>query len=146
MSEAIELIDTNILVYAYDNTDKRKHAIAQALLEKCWKKEITYAISSQNLAEFFITITKKVPHPLSIVQAEQIIADICSFSGWKVLQYNQNTLLLAIKMYEKHKKHFWDALILATMREAGITHIYSKNEADFKIFENITVINPFNSL
>lgn len=136
------LIDTNILVYAYDSTDKHKHARAQALFEKCWKKEVAYAISSQNLGEFFIIITKKVPHPLSIDEAEQIVNDICAFSEWKVLHYTENTLQQAIKLYKTKKKHFWDALIVATMREAGITHIYTENEDDFNLFENITIINP----
>ena len=137
------LIDSTILVYAYDPTDKHKYAIAKALLEKCWQKEKTYAISAQNLGEFFIVITKKVPYPLPIIEAQQIIADICAFSGWQVLHYDAHTLQNAIDLYKHHQKHFWDALIVATMRQEGITHIYTENESDFKVFQNITVINPF---
>ncbi len=138
----IYLIDTNILVYAYDHTDRKKHQCAKDLLEKCWKKEVAYAISSQNLAEFFIIITKKVPSPLTVEEAEQIIADICSFSSWKVLRYTEETIQMAIKLYKKEKKHFWDALIAATMLEAGITHIYTENEKDLRSFEGLSVINP----
>lgn len=145
MNEAtkIFLIDTNILVYAYDTTDSRKHKIALQLLEKCWKKEIQYAISAQNLSEFFIIITRKVPHPLPVAEAEIIIQDICAFSGWMVLHYTKHTLQRSIQLHKETGTHFWDALIAATMQEAGIAHIYTENEKDFKLFENITVVNPF---
>ena len=145
MSETTKvcLIDTNILVYAYDCTDQKKHKLAQQLLEKCWKKEVFFAISSQNLAEFFIIITKKVPSPIPVEEAQQIITDICSFSTWKILHYTERTLSKAITLYQKKQKHFWDALITATMLEAGITTIYTENVGDFQQFDTLTVINPF---
>ncbi len=145
MNESIDcsLVDTNVLVYAYDNTDIRKRELAVKLLGKCWKREAVYAVSVQNLAEFFVIITKKVPHPLSIEEAGQIISDICSFSGWRVLNYNPDTLNLAIELYKKQKKHFWDAVLAATMLKSGITKIYTENDSDFKVFENIIVKNPF---
>src|SRR3989344_405126 len=96
MTEATEplyLIDSNVLVYGYDQTDPQKHKIAQKLLEQCWKKTRIFAISSQNLAEFFVIVTKKIPHPLSLEEAEQIIADIIHFSHWHVLRYDEQTLL-----------------------------------------------------
>lgn len=141
--ECVFLIDSNILVYAYDKTDLRKHRIAEKLLEKCWNKELAYAISAQNLAEFFIIITKKVPFPLSIERAEQIVNDVISFSHWRILHYNQYTLKQGISLHKKSQKHFWDALIAATMINNGIFHIYTENAKDFEQFENITVVNPF---
>lgn len=145
MTEPIDcfLIDTNVLVYAYDRTDARKSGLAAKLLEKCWKRETVYAVSVQNLAEFFVIITKKVPRPLSAEEAEQIISDICSFSGWKVISYDSETLKLAIELYKKQKKHFWDAVLAATMLKSGITKIYTENDSDFKVFESIIVRNPF---
>lgn len=145
MNDATELalIDTNILVYAYDLADPLRHKKAKQLLEKCWKKEVSYAISSQNLGEFFVIITKKVPHPLSIEETEQIISDICSFSGWKVLHYTPETLQRAIKLYKIKKKQFWDTLIVATMIDAGITEIFTENTTDFSHFAQIKTTNPF---
>ena len=137
------LIDTNVLVYAYDTTDHSRHEKAKKLLEKCWRKEVLYALSSQNLGEFFIIITKKVPHPLPVDEAEQIINDICSFSGWVIIHYTQKTMQQAIRLYKIRKKQFWDTLIIATMIEAGVTTIFTENEKDFSSFEHIKAINPF---
>lgn len=145
MSESTKLIliDSNVLVYAYDETDEQRHNIAQKLLQKCWSRETTYAISTQNLAEFFTVITKKVSKPLPIETTEQIIDDIIAFSHWKILNYDAQTLQKAMQLYKKTKHHFWDALIVATMLEAGIFRIYTENDADFKQFEEVIVINPF---
>jgi len=145
MSESTDtlfLIDTNILVYAYDTTDKRKHERAKALLEKCWRREISYAISAQNLAEFFVVMTQKVPHPLSVDDAAQIVTDIIDFPAWKVLHYDTKALETAMLLYKKTGRHFWDALIAATMIQAGVLHIYTENTGDFARFEHIVVKNP----
>ncbi len=145
MTSAVDnifLIDTNILVYALDTTNPQKQKIAKELLEKCWKKEITYAISAQNLAEFFVVTVEKIPNKMPLEQAEQIIRDISSFSHWKVLYYNAETIQKAIEHYKKTKKHFWDALLVATMLENGITFLYTENIKDFEKVNGITAINP----
>ena len=141
--KAFSLIDSNVLVHAYNTADRRKHAIANDLLEKCWRKEVYYAVSAQNLAEFFIVVTKKVPLPLSIEQAEQIITDICLFSHWTVLSYDEKTLQKAVQLYKQSKHHFWDTLIAATMLHNGLFHIYTENGDDFKKFAGLRAENPF---
>ena len=135
-------IDTNILVYAYDITDNKKHKIAKELIARCWRKEVQYTVSAQSLAEFFIVITKKVQNPLSLDQAEQIIKDITKFSSWKIIYYSEKTLIKAIEIHKKTKKHFWDALISATILEQGINKIVTENNKDF--IEGIQAVNPFN--
>ncbi len=142
-TEPVHLIDSNILIYGYDNTDPHKHKIAQKLLEQCWKKTSTFAISSQNLAEFFVIVTKKIPHPLPLEEAEQIIADIIHFPNWQVLNYDEQTLLKAIGLHKKERKHFWDAVIVATMLQNSVFHIYTENAKDFSGYESINAVNPF---
>ncbi|MDP3918811.1 MAG: PIN domain-containing protein [Nanoarchaeota archaeon] len=141
IKDKLSLIDSNILVYAYNTTDKKKHNIAKKLLERCWEKEIKLTISAQNLAEFYVVVTEKVPNPLTIKEAEQIILDITKFSHWIVLHYDSNTLLKAISIQKS--KHFWDTLIVATMIENNVFQIYTENIKDFNKFKELTVINPF---
>jgi predicted nucleic acid-binding protein len=136
------LIDSNVLIYAYDNSDIKKCETAKRLLEKCWKGEITYAISSQNLAEFFVVVTRKVPHPIDAKQAEHIISDITLFTQWNILSYNEQSILKAIQL-SPQSAHFWDALIVATMLESGIFNIYTENVQHFSPFKGIRAVNPF---
>jgi len=59
MSDEICLIDTNILVYAYDESEGKKHEICKGLIDECWRLRKKYSISIQNLSEFYVVITKK---------------------------------------------------------------------------------------
>src|SRR3989338_54359 len=138
----LSLVDTNVLVHAYSSSDIVKHAHAQKLVAKCWQKKVTFALSVQNLAEFFVVVTKKVKVPFSIEEAEQIIMDITAFSHWKILHYNEKTLQRAIQLHKKAKRHFWDAVLAATMQESGIYHIFTENSDDFKRFAGIVAENP----
>jgi len=131
------LIDTNIIVYAYDTTEGRKHEIAREILEDAFRdKQIT--ISVQNLTEFYNITTKKIKKPLSKEQAKEIIEIMAKFKGFKKIAPNENTILKAIDL----PLPFWDAMIAATMLENNITRIYTENTKDFSI-EGIKAVNPF---
>lgn len=143
MEDNICLIDTNILIYYYDITDQQKHTIAKHLIDACWKKEKNYALTAQTLAEFFVITTRKIENKLSVEQAESIIEDIVSFSQWKIFSYDHSTILKAVSLYKKNKRHFWDALIAATMIQNTISTIYTENITDFEQIELIKPINPF---
>lgn len=70
-----KLIDTNILVYAYDASEGNKHKASRKLLKTVWE-EGGGIVCLQNLMEFFVVITKKVENPISIRNAKTIIEDI----------------------------------------------------------------------
>src|SRR5258706_15851913 len=55
---AVEFLDTNILVYAYDRSEPRKQQIAQGLVRRAVAVE--FAASSQVLGEFRATPFHKI--------------------------------------------------------------------------------------
>ena len=136
------LIDTNVLVYCYDKSDIKKNKIAADLLRRCWRKKETFVLSSQNLSEFYVNITKKVRKPLDAITAYFVIRDLIDFSNWKILNFGEKTILLAIEISKKFGMPYWDSLIAATMTENDISAIYTENIKDFKV-PWIKAINPF---
>src|SRR5258708_6598492 len=66
---ALEFLDTNVLVYAYDLNDPRKQQIAQGLVRRAVAGEI--AASSQVLGEFAATLLHKLT---PAVKPENLIA------------------------------------------------------------------------
>ena len=76
------LLDSNVLVYAYDSSEGKKHKTAKKLLQSCFDGEHQFVLSVQNLAEFFSIVTKKIPVPLDVAVAQQICDDIINFSGF----------------------------------------------------------------
>lgn len=139
------LIDTNVLIHAYDNlSNPAKHEKAGRLIEKCWLGKQDLAISYQNLAEFVYVITSsKVKHPVPVKTARQIVNDIIHFSSWVKIGYGQEEMLLALEEYEKQRKNFWDILIASTMIASDIFYIYTENIKDFKSYKKIKAQNPF---
>lgn len=136
------LIDTNILVYAYDISEGAKHETAKLILKKIWEEGggITCV---QNLMEFFVVITRKVEYPIQTEAAKTIIEDMVKSDKWIVIDRDVDTLLHAIDLTSRHNTHFWDAVIAACMQENEITDIVTENKKDFENIPDINVIFPF---
>ena len=133
------LVDTNILVYAYDADALEKRSKAREVIDDLWENE-SGVLVAQVLAEFFITITRKVKHPLPISSARQIIEDYQA--GWTVYPTTQGTVLKAISGVESHQLSFWDAMIWASAVINGVSTIYSEDMQDGQIVEDVLIRNP----
>jgi len=134
------LVDSNVLVYAYDRSDAKKHAAAEQLLKRLWV-ERSAVVSMQNLAEFYHIITAKIEKPLPPETAKQIVTDL--IAGFEVLRYSEKTIVSAIGNQAIYGAPFWDALIVATMEENSVGAIVTENEKDFAKAKWLKVINPF---
>lgn len=136
----ISLIDTNILVYAYDSSEGLKHQKSRKLIEECFEGIKKFAVSNQILAEFFYVMSKKMESPLNLLEIYEILEEIIEVDNWKKIDYNYNTVIKTVK---SKPKHFWDSLIAETMKENGIQKIYTENTRHFEKIPGITVVNPF---
>lgn len=137
-----KLIDTNILVYAYDTSEGIKHLSSRELLKSVWK-EGGGIVCLQNLMEFFVVITKKVENPISIRDAKTIIEDMLRSKNWKIIDRDADTLLKAIDITFGYRIHLWDALIAACMKENDVLEIVTENKNDFERIPEIKVTIPF---
>lgn len=132
-------IDTNVLVYAYDVSEKAKRQVARALLDKVWDQG-GGVVTLQNLSEFFVAVTEKVQRPISVTSARTIVSDILRSNRWLVIDRQARTIIRAIDLVEHLGTPYWDALIAACMLEHRVSVIVTENERDFKRIPGITVI------
>ncbi len=133
------LIDSNVLVYAYA---ERSAAREDAL--DVMETEITLGrgvLSTQNLAEFGNLARHKHGRELSAAGARQVVNDLADMLD--VVSYSHATVSSALEISESYGVHFFDALLVATMREHGITTILTEDTGDFGKIPGLTVINPF---
>jgi len=140
MSE--RLIDTNILVYAYDVSETVKHPIAKELLKYIWNNG-GGVVCVQNLMEFFVVMTRKVTLPIPVKEAKTIIDDMAKSDSWKLIDRDIQTFLDAIDLVSLYNVHIWDATIAACMKDHGISDIVTENKKDFEKVPGIHVIVPF---
>lgn len=91
------MIDTNILVYAYDASEGEKHKASGDLLTQIWK-EGGGVVCLQNLMEFFVVITGKVERPIKVTEARIIIEDFLKSERWKIVDRDADTFLRAVEI------------------------------------------------
>lgn len=142
MKDELVLIDTNILVYAYDTFDKKKHEKCKKPVEAAFKGEGSYAVSNQILAELFFVLTRKLKKPFALEEAEIIVSGIADSINWVKINYVHETVKKAITLSKTNNISIWDSLIVVTALENGITTIYTENAKDFKEIAKINAVNP----
>ncbi|MBF0557405.1 MAG: PIN domain-containing protein [Nitrospirae bacterium] len=132
-------IDTNIIVYAYDISDKEKHYKAVEIIEGLWKSGLG-VVSTQVLQEFFFNVTKKIPNPLDVIATREIIKD---FLKWDVVVNNGDSVIEAIEIHQKYKYSFWDSLIITSAMRGRANLLLSEDFSDGQIIEGVAIRNPF---
>lgn len=137
-----KLIDTNILVYAYDTSEGARHAASKELLRLLWI-EGGGVVCVQNLMEFFVVMTRKVENPIDLLTAKTIIEDIVQSDKWTVIDRDEETFMNAINLIAQYGIHLWDAVIAASMQENEVTEIITENAKDFSKIPDLKVSSPF---
>lgn len=143
MTDELALIDSNILIYDFDASDKLKHKKAKEILDACWTGKKRYAVSIQNLSEFFVNVTNKIEEPISIEDGTIAVKKMIMFNWLTKLEPTKQCVERALELCAQQKIHYWDALIAATMIENGIFSIITENTKDFSKIREIQAKNPF---
>lgn len=134
------LVDTNVLVYAYDRAEPEKQRRALEVLDPLAISGIG-AISTQVLAEFFVAVTRKIPAPLSVSDAYERVKNY--LQSWTVLDVTGMIVLEAARGVRDHQFSFWDAQIWATARLNQIPVVFSEDFNVGQITEGVRFVNPF---
>lgn len=146
ITSEIGLLDTNILVYAADDTSPF-HQAAVELREKGLKGETLLCICPQVLNEFFAIVTdsKRVSSPRT--QKEALLEMEKYFYSKNILKIYpgpdiiERTLDL-LKKYEITKQEIFDLQLVATMLSNNVIRLYTYNREDFSIYTEIEVLSP----
>jgi len=136
------LVDTNILVYAYDRSEPDKQAKALELIDILARDNSGY-LSPQILAEFFTVVTKKIAAPLSIEQGYSSLSNY--IQCWDIVDLTSAIVLEGARGVMDHRLSFWDSLIWATARMNQIPAILSEDFSHNLVIEGVRFINPFES-
>lgn len=134
------LIDTNVLVYAYDFSEPEKQAAAAAALDKLDGTD-SGVLSTQILSEFFVVVTRKMAAPLTIDEAAERVENLSRL--WPVAEVSPLVVIEAIRGVRVHQLSFWDALIWATAKLNQIQVILSEDFNSGHTLEGVGFVNPF---
>lgn len=130
-------LDTNVLVYAIDLDAGERHTKAVEIVDQA--AELDTILSLQALSEFFFAVTRKGKMPM-----EEAAAQVHDWQlVFPVVVARPDTLSRAISAAREHNLGFWDALLWATVKTAGVTVLLSEDFQDGRELDGVRFRNPF---
>ena len=141
----IYLIDSNVIVYAYDVTSQF-HDISEEIINYALNGRLYSAICDKNLFEFYavVTIPKRVMNPIQPDEACSIISILLN-SKIKIYNSDIETIQITLDLLRKHQiksQKVFDIAISGIMIKNKIKNIITFNDKDFVKIKEINVINP----
>ena len=134
-------VDTNIVVYAHDPSDRLKHAKAVALIEQL-SNEGRLVLGAQVFNEFSSvmmrrnrTLTLRPDEVATILREMEAIAE--------VVPITPSITFRALDAMPRHGLSFWDALIWAAAKENGVEVVYTEDFQHGRDVEGVRIVNPF---
>ncbi|HLF88349.1 MAG TPA: PIN domain-containing protein [Anaerolineales bacterium] len=134
------LVDTNVLVYAYDRSEPEKQIRALEVLDRLAETQ-RGVITAQVMAEFFVVVTRKIPAPLSPAQAMERLQNY--WLSWQVLDLTPMIVLEAARGVRDHRFSYWDAQIWAAARLNQIPVVMSEDFNSGSTREGVSFVNSF---
>lgn len=132
-------LDTNVLVYAFDDRDRGKQERSWHLLGQAGMEERSI-LSTQVLQEFYVIVTRKLERPLAQDTAEEALRLLAKLP---VVQVDTPMILSAVRTSRQEKLSFWDALIIRAAVEGGCSELLTEDFQHGRRIEGLLVRNPF---
>lgn len=136
------LVDSNVLVYAFDAASRDKQARAARLLAGI-EPLGRGVLSTQVLGEFFRVVTERIPHPLAAAQARLEVERLVT--AWPVLPITAPIVIEAARGVRDHRMSYWDAQLWATARLNQVDVVLSEDFQDGRILDGVRFVNPFSA-
>ncbi len=137
---ALIFVDTNVIVYRFDNFEPDKQRRAELWLDRLWATRAG-RVSTQVLHETYATFTRKLGLP--VPEARKIVR---SLQAWDPVILGQDVLERAWHLEDCWSLAWWDALIVAAAFAANAGYLLSEDMQSGQDFDGVQVIDPFSVL
>lgn len=130
-------LDSNILVYAVDPRDARKHELAAQIVDKAI--DTTCArISAQVLFEFSNICLKKLQMP-----SDAVLKLLDSLSYIETVNQTPALVIRSVEIRALYGISLQDAMIIAAAEKARCNELLSEDLNDGQLYAGVLVRNPF---
>ncbi len=133
-------LDTNIFIYAFDDSNPDKQQIANNLIKMALQSN-NGCISYQVIQEFINVVTRKFHTPLSISDCQRYLDDIlmplCQIFS-SIDLYHEG-----LQIMQRWQYGFYDSLIIASALKASCRFLYSEDLQHGQHIKSLGIINPF---
>lgn len=136
----VVLLDTNVLVYAFDRTEPEKRVRAIEVIFDLQTNAVG-CLSVQCLSEFFNAVTRGVQPKLPVNEALQYVEDYLLAFPTHLL--TPSIVMLAARGVRDHSLSFYDAQIWACALVNNVPVVFSEDFQDGRVIEGVRFVNPF---
>lgn len=132
-------VDSNVLLYAVDNSEPGKRDVARDWLELLWRSS-TGLTSTQVLNEYYVNATQKVRFGLTMEAARKTVK---SFYHWNPRAIDCHLIDHAHEIQTRYRLAWWDCLIGAAAIDQRASVLLSEDLQDGLDLDGTVVRNPF---
>jgi predicted nucleic acid-binding protein len=115
-------VDTNVLLYALDNADRKKQQAAREWREELWKSR-RGRISFQVLEELYAKVIEKWP-----AGRDEGRAEIRDPLTWQPVTVDAAIVERGWKIQDRYRLSFWGSLIVAAAKSAGCRYLLTEDK------------------
>ena len=137
---ALILIDTNLLIYLYDQNEPAKQGQSRLVLDKL-QGIGAGRLSIQSLSEFANIASKKLFPVILISDVMEIVRMFASV--FPVCYVTPAMVADAARGVRDHQMSFYDAQIWSCAQFNQIPIVFSEDFQDGQVIEGIRFVNPF---
>ena len=132
-------IDTDVIIRLLAKDDLIKQAAAAALFEQVEKGTLQVAAPDTVIADAVYVLSSPRLYKIPRSEVRELLTPLIRLKGFKVK--NRGVVLKALDIYASMNIDFGDAMIAASMEQAGSENLYSY-DTDFDKMVGIKRIKP----
>ncbi len=136
------LVDTNILVYRFDNRFPEKQKTATELLRRGIEED-SLRLPHQAILEFVSAVTRPIRGQLILEQAHALREAEEFLKQFTVLYPNEAILRQAIRGCAAYQLNWFDAHLWSYAEHYGLSEILTEDLQDDRLYGTVRVVNPF---
>lgn len=137
---ATAFFDTNVFVYADDDSNPLKQSAARDLIVRYSRARAGW-LSTQVLQEYYNSATKRLK-----LHHDVVLPRLRKMAAGSVVQLSPDDVIAATELHSRHSIAFWDALIIQAALVAGAAVLFSEDMQDGREIEGVRIHNPFRAL
>lgn len=130
-------VDTNVIIYAQDPRDARKHELARSWVDALWADRLGRT-SAQVIAEAYVVTTRKLG-----VAPNTAWADLERFLAWHPQAIDEPLLRRAREIELRYRLAWWDSMIVAAAQLQDCVLLLTEDLQDGAVMGTVTVRSPF---
>ncbi len=146
----LSFVDTNLFIYTADKIDPARHAIALTLIDTL-NADDALMVSTQVLNEVYFNLIKPKARsgrpPLPPLSAQKFVRSMETMST-RIVLLTPFVCHRGYELNDRHRMHFWDALMLSAAIEGGAKQLYTEDmpgavDPKTGLLEGVRYVNPF---